>query len=134
MLFILTLYYTNFILNLHKTEYETIKLSKYKKYKEEIINFYKIKKHTNILIKLHSNNDLKYDYNSLNKYILNHHNTQYEKQQQKYTKKYFDMKNNEKTLITLTTYDNKSLKFSLPKLNYIRWIIDNNYLDVNKIN
>ena len=75
-----------------------------------------------------------YNYDLLNTYILSQHKTEFENQQQKYTKKYFDIINNEHTLITLNTTDNKTLKFSLPKLNYIKWIIESNFLDITKIN
>ena len=134
IIFSLTLFYTNYLLTLHQTKYETIHLSNYTKYKEEIINFYKIKKHTNILVKLHINLDKTYNYDLLNTYILSQHKTEFENQQQKYTKKYFDIINNEHTLITLNTTDNKTLKFSLPKLNYIKWLIETNFLDITKIN
>ena len=66
IIFSLTLFYTNYLLTLHQTKYETIHLSNYTKYKEEIINFYKIKKHTNILVKLHINLDKTYNYDLLN--------------------------------------------------------------------
>ena len=134
IIFSLTLLYSYYLIILHQTKYETIRLSNYATYKEEIINFYKIKKNTNILVKLHINLDKTYKYDLLNTYILTHHKTEFENQQKKYTKKYFDFINNEHTLITLNTTDNKTLKFSLPKLNYIKWIIESNFLDITKIN